>query len=315
MSRATGSFADALAAGPVLLDGGLSNVLLDLGADLSGGMWTGRVLREEPGTIRAAHAAYAAAGARVLTTSSYQVGSGVPVGAGPDRAELEALWERSVALAAEVAASAGRATWVAASVGPYGAVLGDGSEYRGRYGLSRAELADWHRPRLRALAAAGADVLAVETVPDLVEAEALTGLLSEVGVPAWLTFTLSEDGRHTAAGQPLADAFALAGASAGVVATGVNCCAPEQVATALEIAAGVTDKPLVAYPNDGSRWEAATSTWHAPEGAPGSPAELSWPLDTWRALGARLIGGCCRVGPAGIASLAGPLGTPSASAR
>ncbi|MFD8789656.1 homocysteine S-methyltransferase [Streptomyces vinaceus] len=296
MPRASGPLAEALADRVVLLDGGLSNQLADQGCDLTGGLWSGRVLAERPDQVEAAHRAYARAGAEVLITASYQVGYEAFAAHGHDRAETTALLHRSVALAARAAGAAGHEVWVAASVGPYGAVLADGSEYRGRYGLGVRELAAFHRPRIEALLAAGADVLALETVPDAEEAEALLGVLAGTGAAAWLSYTVA--GARTRAGQPLTEAFALAAEAPEVIAVGVNCCDPADVLPALEAAASVTSKPLVAYPNDGSVWEASTATWHAP------PAPAPWPLEAWRAAGARLIGGCCRIGPAGIADLA-----------
>ncbi|MFJ3877392.1 homocysteine S-methyltransferase [Streptomyces sp. NPDC090077] len=283
MPRATGPLAEALARRTLLLDGGMGNQLADQGCDLSGGMWTGRVLAERPGQVEAAHAAYVRAGAEVLITASYQVGHD------------PALLERSVRVAGRAARAAAHEVWVAASVGPYGAVLADGSEYRGRYGLTVAELAAFHRPRIGALLAAGPDVLALETVPDVLEAEALLRVLAGTGARAWLTYTVG--GGRTRAGQPLAEAFALAAAAPEVVAVGVNCCDPADVLPALEAAASVTAKPLVAYPNDGSVWDAATGSWNAPA------APAPWPVGSWRAAGARLVGGCCRIGPDRIAAL------------
>ncbi|WP_411107049.1 homocysteine S-methyltransferase [Streptomyces sp. cmx-4-9] len=301
MPRASGPLAEALAGRPrpLLLDGGLSNQLAAQGCDLSGGLWTGRVLAERPDQVEAAHGAYARAGAEVLVTSSYQVGYASFATHDHDRAATTAFLGRSVGLAARAAGAAGHEVWVAASVGPYGAVLADGSEYRGRYGLTVRELAAFHRPRVEALLAAGPDVLALETVPDPDEAEALLGILAETGAPAWLSYTV-EDGR-TRSGAPLAEAFALAAAAPQVIALGVNCCAPGEVLPALEAAASVTGKPLLAYPNDGSVWEAATGTWHAPPDPP------RWPVAAWTRVGARLVGGCCRIGPAAVADLAATL--------
>ncbi|MDT5349340.1 MAG: homocysteine S-methyltransferase, partial [Mycobacterium sp.] len=183
---------------------------------------------------------------------------------------------------------------VAASIGPYGAALADGSEYRGRYGLSVAALTRWHRPRLEVLAAAGADLLALETVPDADEAEALVNLVRSVGVPAWLSYTI--DGTRTRAGQPLADAFAVAAGVPEIVAVGVNCCSPDDVLPAIRIAD--IGKPVIVYPNSGERWDGRAWT--------GPPTRFSAPLASqWAAAGARIIGGCCRVGPADIARIAG----------
>ncbi|MEU7064351.1 homocysteine S-methyltransferase [Streptomyces sp. NPDC046161] len=291
MPRATGPLAAALARRVVLLDGGLSNQLAAQGCDLSGGLWTGRVLAERPDQVEAAHTAYARAGAEVLITASYQIGYRAP-GAG-------VLLRRSVEVADRAARAADHEVWVAASVGPYGAVLADGSEYRGRYGLTVAELAAFHRPRIEALLEAGPDVLALETVPDATEAEALLGVLAGTGTPAWLSYTVA--GGRTRAGQPLAEAFALAAETPEVIALGVNCCDPQEVGPALEAAASVTGKPLLAYPNDGSVWDAATGQWHSP------PAPPPWDLPAWRSTGARLLGGCCRIGPPAIETLAARL--------
>lgn len=249
--------------------------------------------------MTAAHTAYARAGAEVLITASYQVGYAAFAGRGYGPERTTALLRRSVRLADEAARAAEHAVWVAASVGPYGAVLADGSEYRGRYGLGVRELADFHRPRIEALLAGGPDVLALETVPDATEAEALLTVLAETGARAWLSYTV--EGGRTRAGQPLPEAFALAAGSPQVIAVGVNCCDPAEVLPALEAAASVTAKPLLAYPNDGSVWEPDTATWRAPA------TSARWPTAAWHRAGARLVGGCCRIGPDRIAELAATL--------
>jgi len=239
MSSPTARFAAALAQGPVVLDGGLSNQLADQGCDLSGALWSARLLIDAPEQIEAAHAAYARAGARVLITSSYQATYEGFAERGVGREEASALLRRSVELARR--ATGGRTDmWVAASVGPYGAMLADGSEYRGRYGLSVRTLEAFHRPRIEALAEAEPDLLALETVPDVDEAEALLRAVDGIGVPVWLTYTIKGD--TTRAGQPLADAFALAASAAEVIAVGVNCCSPQDADRAVAVAAGAGGK-------------------------------------------------------------------------
>lgn len=286
----------------MILDGGLSNALVARGHDLSDELWTARLLRDAPDEIAAVHRAYYEAGAEVATTASYQASVPGFERAGMSRREAEALVRRSVTLAREVRdelASDGQTRLVAASVGPYGAVLADGSEYRGRYGLSAAQLRDFHLPRIELLVSAGPDLLAVETIPDAEEAEVLVSVLDEVGVPAWLSYSV--DGLTTRAGQPLADAFAVATASTAVVATGVNCCAPDDVLPALEVARAVTGKPGVAYPNSGQGWDSGTHTWSGPT------SYDVWLAPRWVAAGAAYVGGCCQVGPADIAALAAVL--------
>lgn len=283
----------------MVLDGGMSNALEDRGHDLSGGLWTARVLRDAPAEIAAVHRAYYQAGAQVATTASYQASVQGFLAEGLDVVEAERLLTRSVTIARQVRdhlSEDGTRRWVAASVGPYGAVLADGSEYRGRYGLSRAELRDFHLPRLELLASAGPDLLAVETIPDVDEAEVLVELLDDLDLPAWFSFSAQD--LLTRAGQPLAEAFSVAAAASCVFAVGVNCTAPADILPAVGLAAEVTGLPAVAYPNSGESWDARTRRW---EGASSYDLGL---VPSWIQAGAAYVGGCCRVGPQAIAALA-----------
>ncbi|MEU6122767.1 homocysteine S-methyltransferase [Streptomyces sp. NPDC047123] len=291
--------ADALAQRPLVLDGGLSHQLEAAGHDLGDALWSARLLRDGPAAIEAAHRAYYEAGAEVAITASYQATYEGFARVGIDAARTRDLLRLSVELARNAGAGVGREVWVAASAGPYGAMLADGAEYRGRYGLSVAELERFHRPRLETLAEAGPDVLALETVPDADEARALLRAVRGLGVPAWLSFTVA--GGRTRAGQPLAEAFALAADADEVLAVGVNCCDPRDAGAAVALAARVTGKPVVVYPNSGETWDAATRSWHGPARfAAGQVAR-------WRAAGARLVGGCCRTGPDVVAQVAAEL--------
>jgi homocysteine S-methyltransferase len=285
--------------GAVVLDGGMSNALEDLGHVMSHPLWTARLLRDFPDAVAEVHRRYYRAGARVATTASYQasVPGFVAQGFSPDVAT--ALLVRSVSLAREVReelADDGVRRWVAASVGPYGAYLADGSEYRGRYGVSKAHIRDFHGPRLDLLASAGPDLLAVETIPDLEEAEVLAALLVDVDLPAWVSF--SSRGGRTAAGQPLREAVAVASGVSCVVAVGVNCLPSGEVLGAVRTVREVADKPAVVYPNGGGRWDPASRTW---TGEPGVDPSLA---REWVAAGARFVGGCCRVGPPDIERVA-----------
>jgi homocysteine S-methyltransferase len=282
----------------LLLDGGMSNQLESQGNDLTDALWSARLLADDPDQILRAHAAYAAAGADVAISASYQASFQGFEKAGIDRAAAEALLRRSVVLARDAGSR-----FVAASIGPYGAVLADGSEYRGRYGLTKRELTDFHRPRAEVLASAGPDVLAIETVPDADEAEAVLDAVAGLGVPVWLSYSTA-NGR-TRAGQPLAEAFALARGNDQVLAVGVNCLAPEEATDAVALAAEVTGKPVVVYPNSGEGWDAEARSWTGP--ATFDAARVG----AWVAAGARLVGGCCRVGPDQIRELALVLRTAS----
>ncbi len=284
-----------------MLDGGLATELEARGHDLSDELWSARLLADAPAGIVAAHVAFFLAGAEVATTASYQASFPGFAAHGIDRAEAATLLRRSVELARTAREQVrdrvadGRRRWVAASAGPYGALLADGSEYRGRYGLTRRELVAFHRPRLEVLAEAGPDVLALETVPDIDEAVALVEALGAVDVPAWLSYTIA--GGRTRAGQPLDEAFAVVAGCEQILAVGVNCCAPDEVAGAVELAREVTGKPVVCYPNSGERWDAARRRWT------GESRFRTDHVGHWLSAGAALLGGCCRVGPPDIAAL------------
>lgn len=287
-------------AGPVLVtDGGLATELEARGHDLSDSLWSARLLMDAPGEITAAHVAFFQAGAVIATTASYQASFDGFAARGLGRSDAARLMRRSVELAQAARAEMpedGTSRWVAASVGPYGAALADGSEYRGRYGLSVGELAAWHRPRLEVLADAGPDVLALETVPDADEAEALMTAIAGLGVPAWLSYSIAGD--RTRAGQPIAEAFAIARAVPEVVAVGVNCCAPSDVPQAIAAAREASGKPVIVYPNSGEDWDAERRSWV------GQPRHSAGQPQQWVAEGAGIVGGCCRVRPADIAAIA-----------
>jgi homocysteine S-methyltransferase len=278
----------------LIADGGLATELEARGNDLSDALWSARLLVDAPQEITAVHLAFFRAGATIATTASYQASFEGFAARGIGRDDTARLLRRSVELAKGARDEAGVAGRVAASIGPYGAALADGSEYSGRYGLSVAQLEAWHRPRLEVLADAGADVLALETIPDVDEAEALVNLVRGLGRPAWLSYTI--DGTRTRAGQSLADAFAVATGVPEIVAVGVNCCAPGDVLPAIGLARE-TRKPVIVYPNSGERWDSGRRGWVG-------PSRFSSRLaPQWVSAGARVVGGCCRVRPDDIADL------------
>lgn len=322
----------AAAGGVAILDGGLATELERRGADLDDPLWSARLLIADPGLIAQVHADYLAAGADLITSASYQASFPGFARRGLDRDAAEGLLRASIRLAVEARDRFWRDAQtppsrprplVAASIGPYGAFLADGSEYRGDYGLSVAALMDFHRDRLACLAEAGADLLAFETIPSLPEAEALVRLLDEIlAPPAWLSFQCRDD-RRLADGAPLAEAVALAEVASGIAALGVNCVPPRAVRPLLECARERTGKPLVAYPNSGERWDAADRRWRAGadregatsdrEGAAAGgpvedPAAFAALARSWAAAGAALIGGCCRTGPEHIRAVARAFG-------
>ena len=264
--------------GVLISDGGLATELEARGHDLSDDLWSARLLADAPKEIVAVHAAFLRAGSQIATTASYQASFEGFARRGIDRAEAERLMRRSVELAKTARDASSTPAWVAASVGPYGAMLAHGEEYIGRYGLSVAELTAWHRPRLEVLLAAEPDVLALETIPDSDEAEALVALVGEYRMPAWLSYTI--DGDRTRAGQPLEQAFAITAGVPEIVAVGVNCCAPADVLGAVATARNVTSSRWSSTPTAercgtvktacGSARRDSTPAWQ-PIGSPPEP--------------------------------------------
>ena len=295
-----------------VLDGGLATELEARGHDLSDRLWSARLLLTEPDAIEEVHLAYFRAGAQVATTASYQASIEGFERAGMDRETALLAIRRSVELAARARqrfraeeAAAGRdpgEPLIAGSVGPYGAMLADGSEYRGDYDPGDAALEAFHRPRIEILLAAGADVLAVETIPTVREAQVLVRLLDEVNIPAWISYSC-RDGETTSAGEPFPEAVAVASAARHVVAVGVNCTAPHHVRALLKAARATTRLPLVAYPNRGDTWDPDSRSWRGDRAGSWDPAVVA----SWTVLGATWLGGCCGTRPRDIERLAAAL--------
>jgi homocysteine S-methyltransferase len=290
----------------VVLDGGLATELEARGFDLSDRLWSARLLLTDPDAIEDVHLDYFRAGAMVATTASYQATVPGFAAAGLDGAAALAAIRESVTLARRareryVAEAGPSATdpLVAGSVGPYGAMLADGSEYRGDYDPGVAVLRDVHAPRIEALLDAGVDLLAFETIPTVREAEVLVGLLDEFASAAWLSYSC-RDGSSTSAGEPIVDAVLL-GDHPRIVAVGINCTAPRLLPELLAAARAATERSLIAYPNGGDRWDPAARRWVADDGEGGfDPVDVA----SWTAIGATWLGGCCGTGPADIARLA-----------
>jgi homocysteine S-methyltransferase len=287
--------------GPVVLDGGLATELERRGHDLGGPLWSARLLRDRPEEIEAVHRAYFEAGAGVAITASYQASYQGFAAAGIGPEETTRLLRLSVELARRARDAVRPDGLVAASVGPYAAVLADGSEYTGDYGdVSGERLAAVHRPRIAALLEAAPDALAFETIPSIREAAALVELLAEFpGAEAWMTFCC-RDGERLSDGTPVEQAVRLADESGRLVALGINCTAPEHVESLLERARGSTPRPLIVYPNHGRTWDGDAREWRGPGVDEFPPAAIA----SWRERGASAIGGCCGIGPEAIAGVA-----------
>jgi homocysteine S-methyltransferase len=303
--------AEFLAQHPLMvLDGALATELERRGADLADPLWSAKVLLERPDLIRAVHFDYFKAGADVATTSTYQASFEGFGRRGIDRDQSAGLMRDAVMLAAAArdefwsdASNRGARSkpLIAASVGPYGAVLADGSEYRGRYALSDRELAAFHGPRLEVLAQSGADLLACETLPCLREALVIVRLLEEYpAMSAWVAFSC-RDGARNCEGEEISRCAAELAGCAQVAAVGVNCTAPGHVAGLLANMRESTGKPLIAYPNSGQTYDAVKKRWSAPYAETPFAARAR----EWYDAGARLVGGCCRTTPEDIREITG----------
>lgn len=289
-----------------ILDGGLATELEAEGHSLGGHLWSAELLFSDPDAIVTAHKSYLRAGAQILVTASYQASRAGFHQRGIDADEADLLIASSVALArraiAEFKDESGQDVadiLVAASIGPYGAVLSDGSEYTGDYGVPRQYLQDFHEQRLALLDASGADILACETIPAYDEAAVLAALLRDARTPAWVSFSC-RNATEISDGTPIAAAAGLFRDHSQVLALGVNCTVPRYVVALLKaIAAAAPGKGLIAYPNSGEHYEAGDNSWS------GQPdiRSFSAAAAEWRAAGADIIGGCCRVGPADIRAL------------
>jgi homocysteine S-methyltransferase len=304
---------DALiAAQPVvILDGALATELQRRGADLNDELWSAKCLIEQPQLIRAVHRDYLEAGADVVTTATYQATFQGFSRRGISRQAAAELLRDAVALAvsardefwarlcAEDSSGNRQRPLVAASVGPYGALLADGSEYRGHYAVSEAELAEFHLPRLDVLANCGPDLLAFETIPCLAEALVLARLLERYPhMSAWVSFSCRDD-LHNAQGEDVAPCAAALDSHPQIAALGVNCSRPDNIGPLLRRMRARTGKPLLAYPNSGEDYDSTTKAWrgHAQQ-KPFAEQSLEW-----YAAGARILGGCCRTTPADIGAL------------
>ncbi len=290
---------------PLLLDGGLSNELERQGCNLNQKLWSAKMLESHPETIILAHLSYLESGAQCIITSSYQATLPGFMALGYDQRSASELILKSVQLAVEARdrymSSNAHASkpLIAASIGPYGAFLANGSEYTGDYHLSHQELKDFHEPRIHLLAHSQADILACETIPSFLECKVLSEILEEVSTPAWVSFSC-KDGKHISDGTPIAECAAVFAHHPTVFAIGVNCTSPEFISELIpSIRTQAGSKKIVVYPNSGAVYHAESKTWSGL--ADVSSCELM--AKEWMDLGADVIGGCCGIGPEQIKAM------------
>lgn len=285
----------------LVLDGAFATELERLGFPINDPLWSAVALYKNPELVSRVHHLYLDAGADIAESAGYQASVPGFMKKGFSRAEAERLLRRSVRLVKEACrahgSDSGAHPLAAASLGPYGAYLADGSEYRGHYDASCRAVADFHRERLAVIAEEEPDLLAFETVPDLLEAEVICEVLEGQRIPAWVSFSC-RDGIHTCGGDDIADCAALIDQAEEVAAVGVNCVAPRYAAPLIKRIRRGTDKPIVVYPNSGEVYDVPSGAWT------GKPADHTALARQWYEAGARIIGGCCRTTPEDIAGIA-----------
>ena len=276
--------------GPLLIDGGMATSLEAKGVPMHPTLWSGGAVIDAPDKVTEVHAEFLQAGADIAIAASYQLSPQALGALGYDAGQIRDLLVRAVQCA--LAAGHGRRrSVIAGGMGPYGAFLCDGSEYRGQYGVNRDVLAEFHRERFEILSATQCDAIVFETVPCLEELQAIAELCAEAVKPIWISVCCL-NARELASGESLADAVRLIDAIPSVMATGVNCVNPRHVASHLKIFKGETSKPLFVYPNLGQSWDAVERRWR---GRIDEASFLSL-VDEWISGGADAIGGCCGVG-------------------
>ncbi|KAI7341270.1 homocysteine methyltransferase [Hortaea werneckii] len=313
----------------LIIDGALATELEARGHDLNNALWSARLLQNDPGSIQQVHLDYYLAGADIAITASYQASTrGLSEHLGLNEREAAELVKCSVKIAQDArsdvynqlnaaatpkAADTKRKLLVAGSVGPYGAYLSDGSEYRGDYQRTMDEFKDFHRPRIGALVDADVDFLAIETIPSMPEIEALCSLLQNEfpGAVAWISCTLG-DAEHLSDGTSMSDVFRLVSKYEQIVGFGVNCVPVQLVAPWLLHMQTIADEcnstdsmpVLLCYPNSGEVYDAESKAWSGPKPV---GHVMGNQATKWIAEGARLVGGCCRTGPKDIAGIAAKL--------
>ncbi len=275
------------------LDGGLSTALENNGNKLTTSLWTGELILVNPSEITKAHLDFINAGADIIITSSYQISYLGCSKRGWSESKTDQALRGSTQLAKDAVLKSGKSVKIASSIGPYGAALADGSEYKGNYGVTKSALKDFHARRLEVLISTSPDLLALETMPDTFEVELLLELLSDCPIPYWVSYSCKA-GNQTNAGQSFTEAVSLA---KDAMAVGINCTAPELITDLLLSAEGV--KPFVVYPNSGRSWNAKTKEW---EGSSETGFDELL-IKSWISAGAQIIGGCCGIGADEILNL------------
>lgn len=284
---------------PLILDGGMSNVLENQGCDLNHKLWSAKIIETNPQAIVNCHLTYLEAGANCITTAGYQatVKGFMELGFGLTAAKQLVL--KSVELAEKAKSEFLTKNkikdniYIAASMGPYGAYLADGSEYRGAYPISEKELESFHLEQIKILDDSGADFLAFETIPSLLEIKVLSSLLIDTVKPAWVSFSCKDE-LYLNDGEKISEAAKILANHPSVFAIGVNCTAPKYITSIIQtLKNSAPDKRVIVYPNSGEVYRADSKSWQGIS----DPDLFQKMAQEWFENGTDILGGCCRIGP------------------
>ena len=290
-----------------LLDGGMGRELQKRKIIKAKTIWSALALIEDPAVVQEVHEAFIAAGAEVIITNTYGV---VPSLLAMEQMEdrLDALLDKAVELAQAARASSGRSprsrpVKIAGSLPPLT------TSYRAELVGPDEEIEATYRHIAQRLAP-GVDLFICETMSLAREARAAARAARDSGKPVWVAWTLDDaaSGRLRS-GEDLATAVAALD-GLPVDALLFNCCSTEAVTAALPKLKALTDKPLGAYanafvplPKDYVMGESGGEGGEHPLRADMTPERYLEAAQTWRSLGASIIGGCCGIGPEYIAVL------------
>jgi S-methylmethionine-dependent homocysteine/selenocysteine methylase len=285
--------------GLILLDGSMGQELINRKASGQGVLWSAKALFDCPEAVVAVHEDYIRAGADVITTNSYSCIR--------NNFEPEGLADRLGGmnrLATELAQRArdvcGKPVLIAGSMGPqYGSyrpdLVGTFDETEALY----REQAEFLAP--------GVDFFICETLSCLLEARAAVSAAMSTGKPVWLSWSIEDSGAaKLRSGETIREAWEdIAGS--GVSAVLLNCSPPEAISKVLPELVAISDLPVGAYANAFTpipdKWDFHGNTSIPPSRTDITPQVYSDYVANWLAAGARIVGGCCEVGPAHIAQL------------
>ncbi|MCD8036118.1 MAG: homocysteine S-methyltransferase [Clostridiales bacterium] len=287
-----------------ILDGAMATELEARGCDINDELWSAKMLAEKPEMIEQVHYDYYEVGADIGIAASYQASVAGFMKKGYTREESEGLVKSAVEILLK---AKGRfqqdhperdCLIAAAAIGPYGAYLADGSEYRGDYAADKETIYNFHNERMCLLAESGAEMFACETLPCLWEAEIILEITKKLNIPCWFSFSCKDE-KHICDGTPISECAKRMDSEDIVKAIGVNCTNPIYISGLIKNIKEACSKPVIVYPNKGEEYDAVKKIWL---GAKDGKSFGEW-TKQWYNDGAAIIGGCCRTNPEDIAQV------------